>query len=139
MALHKEPVTREVWGTSLEGIVDQGDEVILGEPSNISAGDLIVYNFGGREVIKEVIGVPGNKIYIYSPDESYLILWEKSCYAFGDNTALKACWEDWVKPFNEIPESCYFVTGRKGSIGSFQKGYVHLSDIIGKVIEIRHK
>ncbi len=124
----------QISGTSMEPTLNNGEIVILIKTSNLKRGDLCGFAYSNKILIKRVIGLPGDTIFIdedgtiyingYALDEPYIT--EK---AFGE------C--DIEFPYT-VPEEEYFLMGdqRATSIDSRSTviGCIPKDQIIGKLI-----
>jgi len=123
----------QISGTSMEPTLQNGDIVLLLKTSNLSHGDLCGFSYSNKILIKRVIGLPGDSIYIEEDgtvfvngvqlDESYI-----SEKGYGE------C--DIEFPYT-VPENTYFLMGdhRETSIDSRNSviGCVSFEQIIGKL------
>lgn len=121
-----------VRGHSLDGLVNNGDEVQVDEDAiSVSVGDLIIFKTASTPtVIKSLIGVPGNEIYLHGNTLSI------NGYEIILNEPQRVIWEDWAQE-KIIPEGYVVVMGtNKNSFDSKNFGFLPLEDIIGKVVKI---
>jgi signal peptidase I len=123
----------QISGTSMEPTLNNGEIVVLIKTSNLKRGDLCGFAYSNKILIKRVIGLPGDTIFIeedgtiyingYALDEPYIT--EK---AFGE------C--DIEFPYT-VPEEEYFLLGdqRATSIDSRNTiiGCIPRDQIIGKL------
>lgn len=124
----------QISGTSMEPTLNNGEIVVLIKTSNLKRGDLCGFAYSNKILIKRVIGLPGDTIFIdedgtiyingYALEEPYIT--EK---AFGE------C--DIEFPYT-VPEEEYFLMGdqRATSIDSRSTviGCIPRDQIIGKLI-----
>ncbi len=124
----------QISGTSMEPTLNNGEIVVLIKTSELKRGDLCGFAYSNKILIKRVIGLPGDTIFIdedgtiyingYALDEPYIT--EK---AFGE------C--DIEFPYT-VPEEEYFLMGdqRATSIDSRSTviGCIPKDQIIGKLI-----
>jgi signal peptidase I len=123
----------QISGTSMEPTLNNGEIVVLIKTSNLKRGDLCGFAYSNKILIKRVIGLPGDTIFIdedgtiyingYALEEPYIT--EK---AFGE------C--DIEFPYT-VPEEEYFLMGdqRATSIDSRSTviGCIPRDQIIGKL------
>lgn len=123
----------QISGTSMEPTLNNGEIVVLIKTSNLERGDLCGFAYSNKILIKRVIGLPGDTIFIdedgtiyingYALEEPYIT--EK---AFGE------C--DIEFPYT-VPEEEYFLMGdqRATSIDSRSTviGCIPRDQIIGKL------
>ena len=124
----------QIAGTSMEPTLNDGDIVVLMKTDHLKTTDLCAFYYSNKILIKRVIGLPGDYIWIENDgtvflngialDEPYLT--EK---------ALGEC--DVEFPY-QVPENCYFMMGdqRETSIDSRSTviGCVTEDQLVGKLI-----
>ena len=124
----------QVQGPSMQTTFTEGDLVFLSKVhykfSDVKRGEVLIFeNKGVKNLIKRVIGLPGEKIEVknntlYINDQAY----EEDYLADGTVT--------YDFKTDVIPENCYFVLGdnRQNSQDSRELGCIKKENIIGKVI-----
>ena len=124
----------QIAGTSMEPSLNDGDIVLLVKKSNLKTGDLCAFYYSNKILIKRVIAVPGDYIWMEADGTVYLngeVLDEP----YVSQKALGEC--DVEFPF-QVTENNYFVMGdqRETSIDSRSSviGCIPEDQIIGKII-----
>lgn len=124
----------QVQGPSMQNTFTEGDLVFLSKVhykfSDVKRGEIIIFeNNGVKNLIKRVIGLPGEKVEfknntLYINGQAY----EEDYLSEGVTT------NDYSS--GEIPENCYIVLGdnRNNSQDSRDLGCIKKEQIIGKVI-----
>lgn len=124
----------QIAGTSMEPSLNDGDIVVLVKTDNMEIGDLCAFYYSNKILIKRVIGVPGDYIYI-----------DKEGTVFVNNIELeepyinqKALGECDIEFPYQVTENNYFMMGdhRDTSIDSRSSiiGCIPEEQIIGKII-----
>lgn len=124
----------EIAGTSMEPSLSDGNIVLLAKTGRLENGDLCAFYYSNKILIKRVIGVPGDYIWINKEGTVYL-----------NNVALdepyvteKALGECDIEFPYQVPENYYFMMGdqRKTSIDSRSSviGCIAQDQIIGKIL-----
>jgi phage repressor protein C with HTH and peptisase S24 domain len=62
---------RKVTGKSMEPTLKEGDYVIVGKPSTISKGDMVVVSHAGKEKIKRVKKIRGEKYWLEGDNQTF--------------------------------------------------------------------
>ena len=62
---------RKVTGKSMEPTLKEGDYVIVGKPSTINKGELVVVNHAGKEKIKRVKKIKGEKYWLEGDNQAF--------------------------------------------------------------------
>ncbi len=124
----------QIAGTSMEPSLNDGDIVVLMKTDNIKTGDLCGFYYSNKILIKRVIGVPGD--YIWIDKEGTVYVNNEELYEpYLTNKALGEC--DIEFPY-QVTENNYFMMGdhRDTSIDSRSSiiGCVAEDQIIGKII-----
>lgn len=119
---------------SMEPTLKNGQNVIVKRNSykikEVERGDIIVFVSNKKDIVKRVIGLPGDKVEI-KDDRVYIngALYDES-YSCGDTESEQNEYQ--------VPDNKYFVLGdnRENSDDSrlWSDPYVDRKDIIGKVI-----
>src|ERR1700687_5277855 len=139
--------TVEIQGTSLSGILESGDKVTAEMNyyacSDVTAGDIVVYNFPGNPLplIKIVKGVPGDKLALARSgggpniliDGAVLKTSKGEAYAIPSPDMLNLYVRDYK---GVIPVDTYLLLGNLagGSEDSTVFGLVGRSGLLGKVL-----
>jgi len=124
----------QIAGTSMEPSLNDGDIVVLVKTDNLETGDLCAFYYSNKILIKRVIGVPGDYIYI-----------DKEGTVFVNNIELeepyinqKALGECDIEFPYQVTENNYFMMGdhRDTSIDSRSSiiGCIAEDQMIGKII-----
>lgn len=141
-------VTDVVSGTSLSGIIENGQEIYLLKNyyrcHDVQRNDLIIYNYAGNPVplIKIVRAVPGDKWQLHYTDLGYEITVNGKILtnSNGQNYQIPASkismLQLYVSSYPVIPPNSYLILGNipSGTLDSSRFGLVGLQDIIGKAI-----
>ena len=122
-------------GTSMNPTLEEGDIMLLNKLSrnNIKRFDIIVIDYNDEELIKRVIGLPGEKIE-YRNNKLYVngnAVKEKFTKVKDeklDNYSIEALEQ------LKVPKDYYFVVGdnRPNSLDSRMIGFIHKDKIKGK-------
>ena len=124
----------QIAGTSMEPTLNDGDIVVLMKTDHLKTTDLCAFYYSNKILIKRVIGLPGDYIWI-----------ENDGTVFLNGTALdepylteKALGECDVEFPYQVPENCYFMMGdqRETSIDSRSTviGCVTEDQLVGKLL-----
>ena len=124
----------QIAGTSMEPSLEDGDIVVLVKTDNLKTGDLCAFYYSNKILIKRVIGVPGDYIWI-----------DKEGTVFVNNTELvepyvseKSLGECDIEFPYQVTENNYFMMGdhRETSIDSRSSviGCIAEDQIIGKIL-----
>lgn len=124
----------QIAGTSMEPNLKDGDIVILAKTSRLQTGDLCAFYYSNKILIKRVIGVPGDYIWIDRDGTVYLNN-EPLDEPYITEKALGEC--DMEFPY-QVPENSYFMMGdqRSTSIDSRSSviGCIPEDQLIGKIL-----
>lgn len=124
----------QIAGTSMEPSLNDGDIVVLAKTDRLSNGDLCAFYYSNKILIKRIIGVPGDYIWINKEGTVYLNNQELE-EPYVSEKALGEC--DVEFPY-QVPENYYFMMGdhRKTSIDSRSSviGCIAEDQIIGKIL-----
>lgn len=124
----------EIAGTSMEPSLNDGDYVLLMKTDNLETGDLCAFYFSNKILIKRVIGVPGDYLWINKEGTVFLNN-EELQEPYVSEKALGEC--DIEFPY-QVTENNYFLMGdhRATSIDSRSSviGGIAEDQIIGKII-----
>jgi signal peptidase I len=123
----------QIAGVSMEPNLNDGDIVLLVKTDRMNNGDLCAFYYSNKILIKRVIGVPGDYIWI-EKDGTVFLNGEPLDEPYITEKALGEC--DVEFPY-QVPENCYFVMGdhRETSIDSRSTtiGCVPEDQLIGKI------
>lgn len=124
----------QIAGTSMEPGLQDGDIVLLVKKKDLKTGDLCAFYYSNKILIKRVIGVPGDYIWIES-DGTVVLNGEPLDEPYISEKVLGEC--DVEFPY-QVPENSYFVMGdkRETSIDSRSSviGCVAEDQLIGRLI-----
>ena len=124
----------QIAGTSMEPSLEDGDIVILAKTERLKNGDLCAFYYSNKILIKRVIGIPGDYIWINNEGTVYVNNQELD-EPYVSEKALGEC--DIEFPY-QVPENYYFMMGdhRKTSIDSRSSviGCIAEDQIIGKIL-----
>ena len=124
----------QIAGTSMEPSLKDGNIVVLAKTDKLKTGDLCAFYYSNKILIKRIIGVPGDYIWISKDGTVYLNDQELE-EPYVSEKALGECDIDF--PY-QIPENYYFMMGdhRKTSIDSRSSviGCIAEDQILGKIL-----
>lgn len=124
----------EIAGTSMEPNLNDGDIVVMVKTDNLDTGDLCAFYFSNKILIKRIIGIPGDYLWIDKDGTVYLNNAEL-VEPYVSEKALGECDIDF--PY-QVPENYYFMMGdhRETSIDSRSSviGCIAEDQIIGKIL-----
>ena len=124
----------QIAGTSMEPSLHDGDIVLLVKTDNLQTGDLCAFYYSNKILIKRIIAVPGDYIWLES-DGTVFLNGSQLDEPYVEQKALGEC--DIEFPY-QVPENSYFMMGdhRETSIDSRSTaiGCIAESQIIGKII-----
>ena len=124
----------QIAGTSMEPSLNDSDIVILVKTDRLSTGDLCAFYYSNKILIKRIIGIPGDYLWLES-DGTVFLNGTQLDEPYVYEKALGEC--DIEFPY-QVPENSYFVMGdrRETSIDSRSTaiGCISDSQIIGKII-----
>lgn len=124
----------QIAGTSMEPSLKDGDIVVLAKTDNLENGDLCAFYYSNKVLIKRIIGVPGDYVWI-DKDGTVYVNNQEIEEPYVSEKALGEC--DIEFPY-QVPENYYFVLGdhRKTSIDSRSSviGGIAEDQIIGKIL-----
>ena len=123
----------QIAGTSMEPSLIDGDIVILIKTDKLKTGDLCAFYYSNKILIKRIIGVPGDYLWI-NPDGTVYLNGSELHEPYVQEKALGEC--DVEFPY-QVPENSYFVMGdhRETSIDSRSSviGCIAQDQIVGKI------
>ena len=123
----------QIAGTSMEPSLKDGEIVILAKTDRLENGDLCAFYYSNKILIKRIIGVPGDYIWINKEGTVYVNNQELD-EPYVTEKALGEC--DVEFPY-QVPENNYFVMGdhRQTSIDSRSSviGCIAEDQIVGKI------
>ena len=124
----------QIAGTSMEPSLNDSDIVLLVKTDKLSSGDLCAFYYSNKILIKRIIAVPGDYIWLES-DGTVFLNGNQLDEPYVEQKALGEC--DIEFPY-QVPENSYFMMGdhRETSIDSRSTaiGCISDSQIIGKII-----
>ena len=124
----------EIAGTSMEPSLNDGDIVLLVKTDKLETGDLCAFYYSNKILIKRIIAVPGDYIWIES-DGTVFLNGNELDEPYVSEKSLGEC--DVEFPY-QVPENAYFMMGdhRETSIDSRSTviGCVAQDQIIGKIL-----
>ena len=123
----------EIAGTSMEPNLNDGDIVVMMKTDHLKTGDLCAFYYSNKILIKRIIGIPGDYLWINKDGTVYLNNTELH-EPYVSEKALGECDIDF--PY-QVPENYYFMMGdhRKTSIDSRSSviGCIAEDQIVGKI------
>ena len=124
----------QIAGTSMEPSLNDGDIVLLVKTDNLESGDLCAFYYSNKILIKRIIAIPGDYIWIES-DGTVFLNGQVLDEPYVTEKALGEC--DVEFPY-QVPENNYFVMGdkRETSIDSRSSviGCIAEDQIVGKIV-----
>ena len=124
----------QIAGTSMEPSLKDGEIVILAKTDRLENGDLCAFYYSNKILIKRIIGVPGDYIWINKEGTVYVNNQELD-EPYVSEKALGEC--DIEFPY-QVPENNYFMMGdhRETSIDSRSSaiGCIAEDQMIGKIL-----
>ncbi len=124
----------QVFGSSMEPTLSEGDFVVCLRTSDFSRGDLAAFYYNNKVLIKRVIGLPGEQVLINEAGDVY-VNGELLQESYVQDKALGDC--DLTFPF-EVPEGRLFVMGdhRATSVDSRNSviGCVGEENLVGRLM-----
>ena len=124
----------QIAGTSMEPSLNDGDIVLLVKTDRLESGDLCAFYFSNKILIKRIIGVPGDYLWI-NPDGTVYLNGTELQEPYLTEKSLGEC--DIEFPY-QVPENHYFMMGdhRETSIDSRSTviGGIAEDQIIGKIL-----
>ena len=124
----------QIAGTSMEPSLNDGDIVLLAKSDKLETGDLCAFYYSNKILIKRVIAVPGDYIWI-EPDGTVFLNGRELDEPYVQEKALGEC--DVEFPY-QVPENAFFMMGdhRETSIDSRSSviGCIAADHVIGKIL-----
>jgi len=124
----------QIAGTSMEPSLNDGDIVLLIRTDNLESGDLCAFYYSNKILIKRIIAIPGDYLWI-NPDGTVYLNGSELIEPYVSEKALGEC--DVEFPY-QVPENSYFTMGdhRETSIDSRSSiiGCIAEDQIIGKIL-----
>lgn len=124
----------QIAGNSMEPSLREGDMVALIKSTDLETGDLCAFYYSNKVLIKRVIAIPGDYLWI-EPDGTVVLNGEQLDEPYVSQKALGEC--DVEFPY-QVPENHYFMMGdqRETSIDSRSStiGCIAEDQIIGKLL-----
>lgn len=124
----------QIAGTSMEPSLKDGNIVLLIKTDKLKTGDLCAFYYSNKILIKRIIAIPGDYIWIEEDGQVFLNGQELS-EPYVSEKSLGEC--DTEFPY-QVPENSYFMMGdhRETSIDSRSSviGCIAEDQIIGKIL-----
>lgn len=124
----------QIVGTSMEPNLTDGDFVLLVKTDDLETGDLCAFYYSNKILIKRIIAVPGDYLWIES-DGTVFLNGKELNEPYINQKALGEC--DVEFPY-QVPENAYFMMGdrRETSIDSRSStiGCISEDQIVGKIL-----
>lgn len=124
----------QIAGTSMEPSLNDGDIVLLMKTDRLETGDLCAFYYSNKILIKRIIAIPGDYLWI-NPDGTVYLNGTELYEPYVSEKALGEC--DVEFPY-QVPENQYFMMGdhRETSIDSRSSviGSIAEDQIIGKIL-----
>ena len=125
----------KVEGNSMQPTLNSGNRAFaLKSSSNLSKGDIIIFEYEQKTYVKRIIGTPGDKLVFTNKEikindqlikEEYLITYPENTDFLNNKESIEL----------EVPKKNFFVLGdnRLNSIDSREFGVISEDRIIGKI------
>lgn len=125
----------KVEGSSMQPTLNSGNRAFaLKISSNLSRGDIIIFEYDQKIYVKRIIGTPGDKLVFTNNEikindklleEEYLITYPENTDFLNDKESIEL----------EVPQKSFFVLGdnRLNSIDSREFGVISEDRIVGKI------
>lgn len=124
-----------IYGDSMSPTLDEGDVVATLRPGSLSSGDLVVFSFNNKILLKRVVAGPGDWVDIQA-DGTVLVNGAELSEPYLTPQQKSLGQVDIALPY-QVPDGSYFVLGdhRDVSIDSrlAQVGCIPKDQIVGKV------
>ena len=124
----------QIAGTSMEPSLNDGDIVLMMKTEKLETGDLCAFYYSNKILIKRIIAVPGDFLWI-NPDGTVYLNGTELDEPYVSEKSLGEC--DVEFPY-QVPENAYFMMGdhRETSIDSRSSviGCIAEDQIIGKIL-----
>lgn len=124
----------QIAGTSMEPSLKDGNIVLLIKTNKLKTGDLCAFYFSNKILIKRIIAIPGDYIWL-EEDGTVFLNGQELPEPYVSEKALGEC--DVEFPY-QVPENSYFMMGdhRETSIDSRSTviGCIAEDQIIGKIL-----
>ena len=124
----------QIAGTSMEPSLNDGDIVLMVKTEDLQTGDLCAFYYSNKILIKRIIAIPGDYIWIEG-DGTVFLNGEQLDEPYVSEKSLGEC--DVEFPY-QVPENAYFMMGdhRETSIDSRSSviGCISQDQIIGKIL-----
>ena len=124
----------EIAGTSMEPSLNDGDIVLLVKTDKLETGDLCAFYYSNKILIKRIIAVPGDYIWIES-DGTVFLNGNELDEPYVSEKSLGEC--DVEFPY-QVPENAYFMMGdhRETSIDSRSTviGCIAQDQVVGRLV-----
>jgi len=124
----------QIAGTSMEPNLTDGDFVLLIKTDKLKTGDLSAFYYSNKILIKRIIAVPGDYLWIES-DGTVFLNGKELDEPYISEKSLGEC--DVEFPY-QVPENAYFMMGdrRETSIDSRSStiGCISEDQIVGKIL-----
>lgn len=124
----------QIAGISMEPSLNDGDIVVLVKTDRLHTGDLCAFYYSNKILIKRIIGIPGDYLWI-NDDGTVYLNGSELAEPYVSEKALGEC--DTEFPY-QVPENSYFMMGdhRETSIDSRSSviGCIAEDQIIGKIL-----
>ena len=124
----------QIYGSSMEPNIEEGNIVIAVKDSAIKRGDIIAFYYGNKLLVKRCIGLPGDWITI-DQNGNVFINDEKQDEPYLTEKALGNC--DIEFPY-QVPDNKYFVLGDNRSVSLDSRetlmGCVSNEQLAGRIV-----
>jgi len=123
----------EIYGSSMNPLLKDGNIVILNKTSNLKQGDVIAFYYNNKILVKRIIATGGD--WVNMDENGNVAVNDKVLdEPYVDSPALGQC--DITFPY-QVPEESYFVMGDHRSVSidsrSKQIGCVRQEQVVGKI------
>lgn len=128
----------EVRGSSLTGILQSGDQVVITETKEVVKEDLVVFYEHPKQLsIKVCKGVVGDKITINSENKEIRVNGVLAPVKLRNDIEIHL-WRDWLRFESSVPSGYVFLLGTTDdSIDSRSRGYFNIDEqVLGKAHKV---
>lgn len=124
----------QIYGSSMQPVLNDGDIVVSRKGGEFRQGDILVFYYNNKILVKRVIAMPGDWVD-FDADGTVYVNGEKLDEPYLEETALGEC--DIDLPY-QVPDGRLFVLGDHRSVSADSRsaavGCVSSEQIVGKLV-----
>lgn len=124
----------QIYGSSMQPVLNDGDIVVSRKGGDFRQGDILVFYYNNKILVKRVIAMPGDWVD-FDADGTVYVNGEKLDEPYLEETALGEC--DIDLPY-QVPDGRLFVLGDHRSVSADSRsaavGCVSSEQIVGKLV-----